>query len=185
MGTRACRHSPGMRHLGLLFSASALLFFVAGCAGRAASDAGSDDSSDALHRSCGSAPQDAGADGAGAGAACGSRGLGPCAPGLLCIFDEKAQCGALDQPGTCVDMRGFRCGTLGAGVCGCDGQTYPNACVANTAGVSVLHEGACEASAAACGSITCPTGEVCCNSSLEICTPPGGSCIQSERAPAP
>ena len=29
-----------------------------------------------------------------------------------------------------------------------------------------------------CGSIHCPIGEVCCNESCEICTPPGGSCIE-------
>ncbi len=29
-----------------------------------------------------------------------------------------------------------------------------------------------------CGSITCPTGQVCCNSSCGICTPPGDVCIQ-------
>jgi len=28
-----------------------------------------------------------------------------------------------------------------------------------------------------CGSLSCALGEVCCNASCEICTPPGGSCI--------
>ena len=30
----------------------------------------------------------------------------------------------------------------------------------------------------ACGSVTCPTGEVCCNASCGICTPRGGYCTQ-------
>lgn len=29
-----------------------------------------------------------------------------------------------------------------------------------------------------CGPTTCPEGQVCCNESCGICTPPGGSCIQ-------
>src|SRR5687768_11072301 len=28
-----------------------------------------------------------------------------------------------------------------------------------------------------CGSVECPSGQVCCNASCGICTPPGGSCI--------
>ena len=30
-------------------------------------------------------------------------------------------------------------------VCGCDGKSYQNTCMANSAGVGVLHEGQCEA----------------------------------------
>ena len=30
----------------------------------------------------------------------------------------------------------------------------------------------------ACGAVTCPSGQVCCNASCGICTPPGGACIQ-------
>jgi hypothetical protein len=29
-----------------------------------------------------------------------------------------------------------------------------------------------------CGPKTCPAGEICCNESCGICTPPGGACIQ-------
>ena len=29
-----------------------------------------------------------------------------------------------------------------------------------------------------CGDIVCPDGEVCCNASCGICTPPGGVCTQ-------
>jgi hypothetical protein len=29
-----------------------------------------------------------------------------------------------------------------------------------------------------CGKNTCPAGQVCCNASCGICTPPGGVCIQ-------
>src|SRR5262245_35409768 len=30
----------------------------------------------------------------------------------------------------------------------------------------------------ACGSTTCPAGQVCCNASCGLCTAPGGSCIE-------
>ena len=34
-----------------------------------------------------------------------------------------------------------------------------------------------------CGANTCPTGEVCCNASCGICTPPGGFCTQQICGP--
>ncbi len=35
-----------------------------------------------------------------------------------------------------------------------------------------------------CGSVTCPSGQVCCNASCGICTPPGFGCIQIACLPA-
>jgi hypothetical protein len=48
-------------------------------------------------------------------------------------------------------------------VCGCNGVTYSNACVADALGVTVASEGACEAPVACDGStgVTCLTGEFC------------------------
>jgi hypothetical protein len=37
---------------------------------------------------------------------------------------------------------------------------------------------ACNPPPSACGNVTCAAGEVCCNASCGICTPPGGACIQ-------
>jgi hypothetical protein len=34
-----------------------------------------------------------------------------------------------------------------------------------------------------CGSATCPEGQVCCNSSCGICTPPGGFCTMQYCGP--
>ncbi len=35
-----------------------------------------------------------------------------------------------------------------------------------------------------CGDVTCVPGEVCCNESCGICTPPGGVCIQTVCEPS-
>ena len=71
-----------------------------------------------------------------AGIACGDEGD-------YCHFEPSDMCGAADAMGTCrtvpeVCTREFR------PVCGCDGETYPNPCVAHSTGVSVSTMGPCE-----------------------------------------
>jgi hypothetical protein len=63
-----------------------------------------------------------------------------CAQGEFCAF-ASGTCGA--DPGVC-QSRGDTCIDLFDPVCGCDGQTYSNACYAGLAGVSVEFAGACE-----------------------------------------
>jgi hypothetical protein len=46
-------------------------------------------------------------------------------------------------------------------VCGCDGQTYSNACVANVTGVDIRHEGPCNAAQLCMLGVPCPEGYVC------------------------
>ena len=97
--------------------------------------------------------------------------------------------------GTCAP-RPRLCPLVRIPVCGCDRRTYGNQCEAARAGVNVLHPGVCRFTADAgeedtarpvppfppgprtCGNTTCPQGQVCCNASCGICTPPGGACIQ-------
>ena len=61
-----------------------------------------------------------------------------------CHLEPEAMCGAADQMGEC-RIRPMACPRHYRPVCGCDGQTYPNACEANRAGTSVSSQGACMA----------------------------------------
>lgn len=106
-------------------------------------------------------------DGGPMGAACGTRGTPPCPDGFYCDFPPASMCGVFDGGGTCREMPGA-CIPEGPGVCGCDGTTYPNACLAASAGVSVDHAGACGTTPVDCEprvtcrrvSPTCRRGEV-------------------------
>jgi hypothetical protein len=91
--------------------------------------------------------------------ACGGSGGATCPAGQfcklepgLCSEEDKGVC--TQEPRTCTEIFGP--------VCGCDGKTYPNACFADAAGVSVDRTGAC--TPAACGGSaegTCGAGQFC------------------------
>ena len=78
-----------------------------------------------------------------AGAMCGTRGAASCAPGLHCVYAVEAQCGATDKPGQCAAKPDFVCTADFDPVCGCDGKTYSNGCVAANEGISIRKAGAC------------------------------------------
>jgi hypothetical protein len=65
-----------------------------------------------------------------------------CEAGEFCDFAIEASCGAADQTGVC-RLPPEVCADIFNPVCGCDGETYPNACNANAAGTAVASEGAC------------------------------------------
>jgi hypothetical protein len=79
------------------------------------------------------------------GGTCGGLLGQGCAEGEYCHFPPEAQCGAADQTGTC-ELVPQACTEQYQPVCGCDDNTYPNACYAAAQGVSVVHEGECESS---------------------------------------
>lgn len=95
------------------------------------------------------------------GGTCGTRGSGSCPKGQYCLFAPEADCGRSDAGGTCTNLpQSTACTTIYAPVCGCDGKTYGNDCSARQAGVSIDHDGACEAppTAGTCGGLL---GEQC------------------------
>lgn len=73
---------------------------------------------------------------------CGGFSGQTCGDGEFCSYSEVAGCGFADATGTCAP-RPDACAQVFDPVCGCDGQTYSNACHANVAGVSVAAPGAC------------------------------------------
>jgi hypothetical protein len=79
--------------------------------------------------------------GGGGGTCGGLLGL-QCEAGEFCKFASDAMCGAGDQTGTCAPIPDA-CDSIFDPVCGCDGQTYGNACEANRAGISVESDGEC------------------------------------------
>lgn len=78
------------------------------------------------------------------GQICGTRGAQACGANEFCNFPSTANCGRADAPGTCAAIP-QSCYQLYDPVCGCDGRTYSNDCMANNAGVSVEYKGACQA----------------------------------------
>lgn len=64
-----------------------------------------------------------------------------CGPGQYCQMPTGV-CNRPDASGTC-QPRPRICTRIYAPVCGCDGQTYANACEAAANGASVAHRGRC------------------------------------------
>lgn len=138
--------------------------FAAGCGGSFSGPA--DGAGATAGTSQAGAAQGGGAQGgsSGAGAAggnsqiCGGLRSVGCAKGQYCALPPTAQCGTGDQTGSCAPIPST-CGEIYAPVCGCDDRTYPNACSAAMAGVSVTHLAACESKPACLvNGVTYPDG---------------------------
>jgi hypothetical protein len=77
------------------------------------------------------------------GKGCGGRGSSSCNVGQFCQWQPKDICGAADAGGLCQYKPDF-CPQVFKQVCGCDGISYSNACVAAHAGMSVVSDGPCK-----------------------------------------
>ncbi len=116
--------------------------------------------------------------------ACGGLAGLQCGDGEYCAYSLDAICGAADQLGTCAAIPEV-CTQQFEPVCGCDDQTYGNACMAAAAGVAVSAEGECaSASGVACGARagdTCSPDQFCKFERIAICGQADGQGVCEAR----
>ena len=119
----------------------------------------------------------------------GPANLG-CPKGQFCDALAVGKCPSRTQYGVCATKPQF-CTQIYAPVCGCNGVTYSNACVAAAAGVAVASQGKCPLGGTFCGGIAgipCPEGQVCIDNPSDDCDPKaggadcGGICVSKPGA---
>ena len=108
------------------------------------------------------------------GQSCSYAGSG-CGPAEYCALPDEATCTTV---GVC-QARPKICDKDCPGVCGCDGNTYSNDCVARSMGTDVRFDGDCDA--ADCRTTGCSDGSSCMacrgvGGLVYSCIPDGAAC---------
>jgi len=110
------------------------------------------------------------------GRSCGGFAANPCDATQYCDYPDGS-CGAGDQTGTC-KPRPMACPQVVDPVCGCGGQVYNNACLAEAAGVD-LSAGGCPAPVGefSCGPTFCELSNSYCRHDAAMPEPDAYRCI--------
>ncbi len=85
---------------------------------------------------------------------------------FVCGVNRPLTCGEAQEcvSGSCVSQDACQCEDVVAPVCGANGQTYDNSCLANCTPTEIIHEGACGLSGDTCGGfqgLVCQPGFRC------------------------